>query len=154
MHFTEFPPGETHRIHVNSASFLFKTRGDLPEFTWFVRWVVVNRYIPDGGVRWHNPAKHIRPCRMSAPWQFHFDKVCHTPLDTKPPSELNMIHLLLHSNQTTELEYSNLWQYLLCMSQRRTVNYLLWQGEYCESGAENNAIYFPLTMQCYKLLTN
>ncbi len=32
------PPGETRGIHVNSASFLFKTRGDLAEFTWFVRW--------------------------------------------------------------------------------------------------------------------
>ncbi len=32
------PPGETRGIHVNSASFLFKTRGDLAEFTWFARW--------------------------------------------------------------------------------------------------------------------
>ena len=32
------PPGETRGIHVNSASFLFKTRGDLAEFTWFVSW--------------------------------------------------------------------------------------------------------------------
>ncbi len=30
-----FPPGETCGIHVNSASFLFKTRGDLAEFMWF-----------------------------------------------------------------------------------------------------------------------
>ncbi len=35
------PPGETRGIHVNSASFLFKTRGDLAEFTWFVRWATV-----------------------------------------------------------------------------------------------------------------
>ncbi len=32
------PPDETRGIHVKSASFLFKTRGDLAEFTWFVRW--------------------------------------------------------------------------------------------------------------------
>ncbi len=45
--------------------------------------------------------------------------------DTNLPSELTKVHLLLHSNQTTEPEYSNLWQYLLCMSQLRTVNYHL-----------------------------
>ena len=37
--YCSFPPGETRGIHVNSAIFLFKTRGDLAEFTWFVRWV-------------------------------------------------------------------------------------------------------------------
>ena len=31
-------PGETCGIHVNSASFPFKTRGNLAEFRWFVRW--------------------------------------------------------------------------------------------------------------------
>ena len=31
------PPGETRGTHVNSVSFLFKTRGDLVEFTWFAR---------------------------------------------------------------------------------------------------------------------
>ncbi len=36
-----YPPGETRGIHVNSASFLFKIRGDLAEFTWFVRWVKI-----------------------------------------------------------------------------------------------------------------
>ncbi len=48
---------------------------------------------------------------------------CHIPPDVNPSSDLNMDHLLLHSNQTTESEYSNLWQYLPCMSQHRTVNY-------------------------------
>ena len=38
IHLSINPPGETRGIHVNSASFLFKTRGDLAEFTWFVRW--------------------------------------------------------------------------------------------------------------------
>ncbi len=34
------PTGGIHAggIHMNCASFLFKTRGDLAEFTWFVRW--------------------------------------------------------------------------------------------------------------------
>ncbi len=32
------PPGEIRGIHVNSASFLFKTRGELAVFMWFVRW--------------------------------------------------------------------------------------------------------------------
>ena len=32
------PPGETRGIHVKSVTFLFKTRGELTEFTWFVRW--------------------------------------------------------------------------------------------------------------------
>ncbi len=35
-----FPPDETRGFHVKSATFLFKTRGELAEFTWFVRWVV------------------------------------------------------------------------------------------------------------------
>ena len=37
-----FPPGKTLGIHVNSASFLFRTRGELAEFTWFVRWVAAD----------------------------------------------------------------------------------------------------------------
>ena len=35
------PPGKTRGIHVNSASFLFRIRGDLAEFTWFVWWGIV-----------------------------------------------------------------------------------------------------------------
>ncbi len=28
----------SHRAKLNSASILFKTHGDLAEFTWYVRW--------------------------------------------------------------------------------------------------------------------
>ncbi len=43
------PPGETRGIHVNSENFLFKTRGDLAEFMWFVRWELYE-YTPIGSV--------------------------------------------------------------------------------------------------------
>ena len=82
----------SHQENVNSASFLFKTCGDLAEFTWFVRWgrcrtkskklkdgkwsftaFTVHRTILPGSYRYAEPSYKQLYQILSKSFEFHCD---------------------------------------------------------------------------------